>query len=109
MGSAKDMEFAKDSRNIVYIRQEWPVADKGIWINRHREKNMKHFVVWFFLDVQGSIIYIYRYICPFFAGQIMKKYSFFCGAGNIIMKSEIPYSCHFWPVKPIWSLSWGSN
>ena len=41
MGSPKDkinMELGKDSRTILFIREEGPVADKGIEINRHTYK-----------------------------------------------------------------------
>ena len=30
-----NLGFAKDSRGTLFIRKDWPLADKGIYINRH--------------------------------------------------------------------------
>ena len=58
------MEFAKDSRKNIFIREEWPFPDKAILSNHHIDVNLEfeYIYIYLFIDLYIFIYILYTYI-----------------------------------------------
>ena len=81
------MEFAKDSRKNIFIREEWPFPDKAILSNHHIDVNLEFEYIYIYLFIY-LLIYIFIYIYYIHIYYIHMKLEKEKGFGTCV---QVPY------------------